>query len=120
MRIATSTAYDRGTSAILRENTVLNKTLLQIATGKRILSPADDPADSARVLGLTQQKELTEKYQDNITATKISLEIGDTTLQGVISSLQRIRELTIQANNDTYDEEQRKALSYEVKQVYDG
>ncbi|MBF0265015.1 MAG: flagellar hook-associated protein FlgL [Gammaproteobacteria bacterium] len=120
MRIATSTAYDRGTSAILRENADLNKTLLQIATGKRILSPADDPADSARVLGLTQQKELTEKYQDNIIATKINLEISDATLEGVVSALQRIREITIQANNDTYDADQRKALSYEVKQVADG
>ncbi len=119
MRISTGSAYDRGTAAILRENVDLNKTLLQIATGKRILSPADDPADSARVLDLNQQKERTTKFQDNINAAEGNLQIEDVTLQSTVDLLQRVRELTIQANNDTYDAKQRESISFEIKQLSD-
>lgn len=119
MRISTSTAYDRGIAAILRENVDLNKTLLQIATGKRILTPADDPADAARILGLNQQLERTTKFQDNIRAVESNLQIEDTTLQSIVDLLQRTRELSIQANNDTYDADQRKSISFEIKQLSD-
>ncbi len=119
MRISTATAYNNGTNAILRENVDLNKTLLQIATGKRILSPADDPADAARILGLNQQKEQTTKYQDNIIAAENSLEMEDVTLKGIVNVLQRVRELTVQGNNATYDAEQRKSISFEVKELAD-
>ncbi|MFK5985705.1 MAG: flagellar hook-associated protein FlgL [Pseudomonadota bacterium] len=119
MRISTSTAYDRGTAAILRENVDLNKTLLQIATGKRILTPADDPADSARILGLNQQNERTTKFQDNIRAAETNLEIEETTLQSVVDLLQRVRELAVQGSNDTYDADQRKSISFEIKQLDD-
>ncbi len=117
MRISTSTAYDRGTAAILRENADLNKTLLQIATGKRILSPADDPADSARILGLNQENERTTKFQDNIRAATTNLEIEEIALQSIVDLLQRVRELAIQGNNDTYDADQRKSISFEIKQL---
>jgi flagellar hook-associated protein 3 FlgL len=115
MRISTSSAYDRGTAAILRENVDLNKTLLQIATGKRILTPADDPADAARILGLNQQKERTTKFQDNISAAEGTLQIEDVTLQNIVDLLQRTRELTIQGNNDTYDAEQRRSIAFEIE-----
>lgn len=119
MRIATSTAYDRGVSAILRENVDLNKTLLQIATGKRIITPADDPADSARILGLNQSKERTDKFQDNINVANTNLEIEDTTLQGMVDMMQRIRELAIQGNNDSYDAQQRQSIAMEVQERYE-
>jgi len=119
MRISTHTAYDKGTSAILRENVDLNKTLLQIATGRRILSPADDPADAARVLSLNQEMERTTKYQDNIRAAETSLEIEEKNLQNIVDLMQRVRELTIQASNDTYDADQRKSISYEVRELSD-
>jgi len=119
MRISTSTAYDRGVSAILRENVDLNKTLLQIATGKRIITPADDPADSARILGLNQSKERVDKFQDNINAANTNLEIEDTTLQGIVDLMQRIRELAIQGNNDTYDAQQRQSVGMEVQQRFE-
>jgi len=119
MRIATSTAYDRGVSAILRENVDLNKTLLQIATGKRIITPADDPADSARILGLNQAKERTDKFQDNINVTNNNLEIEDTTLQGIVDLMQRVRELAIQGRNDTYDSQQRQSIGMEVQERFE-
>ncbi len=118
MRVATSLAYSQGVSAINSQNFSLNRTLLQLSTGKRIVTPSDDPAGSARVLGLNQAKSRTEKFQDNISTAVSSLEIEETAINGVVNSLQRIRELTIQANNDTYDATQRIDIAKEIEQQY--
>ncbi len=116
MRVATSTAYSQGVTAINTQNYNLNKTMLQMSTGKKIVVPSDDPAGSARVLGLNQAKSRTEKFQDNISTTKSSLDVEETAINSVVSVLQRVRELTIQANNDTYDARQRSDIGKEVEQ----
>ncbi len=116
MRIATSMAYSQGVSAMNTQNFNLNKTMLQMSTGKRIVVPSDDPSGSARVLGLNQAKSRTEKFQENISTTRSSLEIEETAINSVVNVLQRVRELTIQANNDTYDSVQRADIAKEVKQ----
>ncbi len=116
MRVATSTAYSQGVTAMNTQNYNLNKTMLQMSTGKKIVVPSDDPAGSARVLGLNQAKSRTEKFQDNISTTKSSLEIEETAIDSVVSVLQRVRELTIQANNDTYDAVQRADIGKEIEQ----
>ena len=116
MRVATTTAYSQAVSSMNSQNYTLNKTMLQISSGKRILVPSDDPAASARVLGLNQAKERTEQFQDNISALKSALEVEETSLNSVVNTLQRIRELAIQGNNDTYDAEQRKNMALEIQQ----
>ena len=119
MRIATSTAYSQSVASMNAQNYDLNKTRLQLATGKRIITPADDPASAARVLGLNQAQSRTEQFQDNISALKSSLKIEETALDGIVNVLQRVRELSIQANNDTYDAEQRKAIALEIEQSFE-
>lgn len=116
MRVATTTAYSQAVNSMNSQNYTLNKTMQQISTGQRILVPSDDPAASARVLGLNQAKERTEQFQDNIAALKSALEVEETSLNSIVNSLQRVRELAIQANNDTYDANQRKDMALEVQQ----
>ena len=70
MRVATSTAYSQGVTSINTQNYNLNKTMLQLSTGKRIVVPSDDPAGASRVIGLNQAKARTEQFQDNINTLK--------------------------------------------------
>lgn len=93
--------------------------MLQLSTGKRIVTPQDDPAGTARVLGLNQAKSRTEQFQDNINTLKSSLQIEETALDGIVNTLQRVRELTIQANNDTYDATQRSAIALEIQEHFE-
>ena len=116
MRVATSTAYSQAVTSINTQSFNLNKTLLQVSLGKKIVVPSDDPAGAARVLGLNQAKSRTEKFQDNISTTLSSLEVEETAINGVVDRLQRIRELSIQANNDTYDASQRADIGKEIEQ----
>ena len=80
MRVATSTAYSQAVTSMNNQNFNLNKTMLQLSTGKRIVVPSDDPAGSARVLGLNQAKSRTEQFLENINTVKSSLQIEETAL----------------------------------------
>ena len=119
MRVATSTAYSQGVTSMNTQNFKLNKTMLQLSTGKRIVTPQDDPVGAARVLGLNQAKSRTEQFQDNINTLKSSLQIEETALGGIVNTLQRVRELTIQANNDTYDATQRAVIALEIQEHFE-
>ena len=119
MRVATSTAYSQAVTSMNTQNFKLNKTMQQLSTGQRIVTPSDDPAGAARVLGLNQAKSRTEQFQDNINILKSSLQIEETALDAIVNTLQRVRELSIQANNDTYDAEQREAISLEIQEHFE-
>ena len=119
IRVATSTAYSRGVTAMNNQNLKLNHTMEQLSTGKRIVVPADDPAGAARVLGLNQAKARTEQFQSNIIALNSSLQVEEINLGGVVNILQRVRELSIQANNDTYDADQRADIAEEIQQHFE-
>ena len=119
MRVATSTAYSQAVTSMNTQNFKLNKTMQQLSTGQRIVTPSDDPAGAARVLGLNQAKSRTEQFQDNINILKSSLQIEETALDAIVNTLQRVRELSIQANNDTYDADQREAISLEIQEHFE-
>ena len=50
MRISTSMMFDTGTQNMLQLQTGLYKLQNQLSTGRRILSPADDPVAAAQAL----------------------------------------------------------------------
>jgi flagellar hook-associated protein 3 FlgL len=116
MRISTSQIYQQGLSAMLDQQANLTKTQQQLSTGRRILTPADDPAGSAQALDLNQVIEVTKQYQDNAIAARVRLGLEESTLTGVSDLLQRVRELAVQANNATQTNETRAAIALEVRQ----
>ena len=48
MRLSTSLIFTQGYDAIARQQGELFRTQQQVATGKRIVTPADDPVGAAR------------------------------------------------------------------------
>jgi len=119
MRIATTTMFDRGVSAMLDQQAKLSKTELQLATGDRVLSPSDDPTAAARILDLNREIDTVTQHQRNIERARARLNLEDATLDGAGNILQRVRELTVQAANDTFDPQNRIAIGYEIEQLRD-
>lgn len=119
MRIGTLQMYRQGINAILDQQTQLARTQNQLSTGKRINSPEDDPTGSAQLLGLSESVKVTEQYQKNIDHVRSRLELEDTALASVGDALQRARELTVQALNDTNGPDDRAAIAAEIRQLMD-
>ena len=86
MRISTNTLYQNGISKISSLQAEQSKLQQQIASGRRILEPSDDPLAASRVLQLSQAQSLNTQYANN---RKIAI----THLSGQDISLASINEL---------------------------
>ena len=115
MRISSSQIFNRGLNAILDQQSAVSKSQLRVATGKRILTPADDPAGAKKILDLNETLELTRQYQSNAATATSRLASEDSVLDRVTNVLQRARELAIQGNNSTLTSTDRQAIAAELE-----
>ena len=119
MRISSSQLYASAINSILDQQTDLSKTQLQIATGRKVLTPADDPAGSARALNLGESASSINQYSRNLDIAESRLQFEEVSLTNVTTLIQRVRELTVQANNDSNDAESRALIASEIRQRFD-
>lgn len=97
----------------------LSKYQDQISTGKKVNRPSDDPVVVMK--GISYRTDLSEvqQYKRNFSEAYNWIENSDAALDNAGKALQRIRELVVEASNDTYDTSQRQAISAEIKQLRD-
>ncbi|MFT7234756.1 MAG: flagellar hook-associated protein 3 FlgL, partial [Methylophagaceae bacterium] len=119
MRISTGQIFQQGLTAILNQQTALNKTQQQIATGQKLASPADDPVAAVQILNLEREINILGQYIGNGKAANTKLSIEEGVLKGVTNVLQRIRELAVQGLNDTNTGVDRAAIAQEVLALND-
>ena len=117
MRISTVTMQQQGVNAILDKQVKLTNTELQLATGRRILRPSDDPANSSLILNLKESIGISEQHIRNADMALTSLSFSESSTEGIVNNLQRARELTVQGLNDTNTPENRQALAMELRQI---
>lgn len=115
MRISTSWSHHSSLSAMLDQQAKLQRTQLQLSTGKNILSPSDDPAAATRIIDLNQSLGQTEQYQSNINYARHRLTMEEGVLDGATEILQRIHELGVQALSDTNSASSRTAAAIEME-----
>lgn len=119
MRVSTKQLQQQGIQSILDQQSAVARLQNQIASGKRIQSPSDDPAAAVRILDIRQALDTNTQYQENIGAVRERLELEDTSLASAVDILQRVRELAIQGNNDIQSADSRRTLASEVRQRLD-
>lgn len=106
-------------NALTVNNRNLSKTMEQLSTGKRINSAADDAAGLAISNKMTSQIKGLNQAVRNANDGISMLQTAEGATQEITNMLQRMRELTVQAANDTYDSGDRTALAEEVAQLED-
>ena len=120
MRLSTSQIFQQSVTAMQNKQAELAKTQLQLATGQKILTPSDDPAAATRILNLNHVIETTDQFQRNADYADTRLSLEESTLTDVGNLLQRVRELSVRANNDTLSAGDRQAIAAEVRISLDG
>lgn len=116
MRISTSQIQRQGVAAILEQQAKMAHTQLQIATGRRILRPSDDPAGAKQLLDLGETAAINQEFQKNLAAAAGRLGLEDSVLAGVTDQLHRFRELAVQGNSATLNDTDRRALAAEIRE----
>lgn len=113
-RISTSQIYRTGLSQILRRQAEVTHSQNQLASGKRLLTPLDDPVGAGRSLALTEGLTRIDRYERNLNVGESRLSLQESVLTLVQDSVQRVRELVLQANSAALDDEARAAISTEL------
>ncbi|WP_406944705.1 flagellar hook-associated protein FlgL [Halobacillus sp. SY10] len=89
----------------------------QLSTGKKISRPSQDPVVAMKGINYRQQVTEVEQFQRNIGEVHNWMDNSDAALDKATQAMQRVRELTVQASNDIYDEGQRENIAKEIRQL---
>ena len=115
MRISTSQIYDAGSLNIQRNQAALFKLQNQLSTGRRVLTPEDDPVAAAQALLVTQAKEMNTQQTTNQGTAKSQLGIVDSQLSSLVDLIQNVRERVIQAGNGSLSNADRQSIATELE-----
>lgn len=116
MRISTGQIYDNGTLGIQRNQSSLYKLQNQIATGRRFLTPEDDPVAAAQALVVTQSKDVNAQHADNQGSASSQLGLVDSQLNSLVDLLNNVRDRVVQAGNSgAMTNSDRQAIATELE-----
>jgi flagellar hook-associated protein 3 FlgL len=93
----------------------INRTMQQINTNRRILSPSDDPVASARALVVSQAQSMNTQFATNRQNAKSSLSHVDLALGSVTSLIQDVQTLAISAANPGLNNGDRSSMATELE-----
>ena len=119
MRISTNTIYEFGGSRISELQSNLNRNMQQLASGRRILTPSDDPIGSARALVVSQSAALNDQLAVNRKNAMSSLGIAENVLDNVTTALNNVKTLIVGAGNGVLSDTDRGYIAKELQGYLD-
>lgn len=114
MRISTSQMYTQGIDAMERQQSEMLQTQQQISTGRRVLTPADDPVAAAQSLTVSQASDRNDLYATNIGTAKSALSLNDSVLSQITDVLQSVRSSAVNGGSGVLADSDRAALAGDV------
>jgi flagellin len=118
--INTNVASMNAQRYLTSNTTGLSKTMEKLASGFRINRAGDDAAGLQVSEKLRAQVRGSQKALDNVQDGINMLNIADGAYQSITDAIQRMRELAVQAANDTYSSAQRSAMQTEYDSLASG
>lgn len=114
MRISTNTVFQSGISKI--SDIQSQQSLLQqkISTGRRILTPSDDPVASARALELTYAQGVNSKFTDTRKTAETRLSLLESNLTGVTNLMVSAQSSLVAAGNGVLSNQERGFIAAEL------
>jgi flagellar hook-associated protein 3 FlgL len=117
MRITNNMLINNMVNYIGNNLTRMDRYQNQLATGKKIQVPSDDPVVAARALKLRTDVAEIDQYKKNVKDATSWLDMTEDALAKVGDVIQRTRELTVQGANGTNTTEDMQKINAEVKQL---
>lgn len=117
MRISSNQFEQTAVNSMLDQHAKLSKVQEQVATGRKVSKPSEDPVAASKVVKLGDVIRNVEQFQHNITTARARLTMEEGVLASSVDAYHRIRELVIQANNDSQTNETRGFIAEEMSQL---
>ncbi len=119
MRVSTGMIFDAGVSSINRQTAALLHVQQQVAAGRRILRPSDDPVAAARALEVTQASDLVAQFKQNQDNASAALGLEETQLTSAIDVLGRVQELVVLGGTTSLSATARRGIATELRSRFD-
>jgi len=119
MKISTSLYFNQATTQLGNVQGELSKTQEQLSLGKQIVKPSDAPDKAALVTRLDSELSRQTGYQDTLKSVNIRLTAEETALKNTSDVMARIKELSVQAANDTLGAQDRQSIALELSNLKD-
>lgn len=114
MRISTAGTFSSAATFMMGRQSDLAKLSAQISSGRRILTPSDDPAGAARVIELENAKARGDQLRINQTSSTNTLSQAESTLGNISDAYADMQDILAQAGNAAYSNGDRKILAAEL------
>ena len=117
MKISTTLYFDRATQQLGNVQGELAKTQEQLSTGKQIVKPSDAPDKASLVTRLESELGRQTSYQETLKSVQTRLQSEETALKNTSDVLVRVKELSVQAANDTLSPADRQSIALEISSL---
>ncbi|NOX30058.1 MAG: hypothetical protein GXP35_08435 [Actinobacteria bacterium] len=116
MRISTQTLVDQTLFRLQKRLGSFEKAQSRLATGKNFTSSSEDVAGMNASLALRSERRAVEQAQRNAEDGKTRINLADTKIQQMLTTLRRARDLTIRGSS-TLQPSERDAISQELNSI---
>lgn len=117
MRITNKNLFKNYMNNLNRNLGQMQKYENQLSSGKEVSRPSDDPFRLMKAMGWETSISQNNQYADNIEDGIGWLDTTDTAVKGLIDTLQRVRELTVQGSSGTNSPTDDQAIASEIKET---
>jgi len=119
MRISTNTLFELGVNSINSQLTELVRTQQQVASGRRILTPSDDPVASSAVVETERSLSITTQHLQNISNARSTLSLEESVTSSINRVYQQARQTVVSAGNAALNDTDRATLATTLRSNYD-
>lgn len=119
MRISTSMMYQTGTQNMQQLQSDLYRLQNQMSTGRRILTPSDDPVATAQALAIGQRQSVNSQFLSNQGEASSRLVELEDRVSTVGSLLATVKESAAEAINPNINDQNRLQIAQRIRQSYE-
>ncbi len=94
-----------------------DQAITELSTGRQVNQPSDDPAAVAGLIVNNSQTSAVNSYLSNISSLQATMQVADSTLNSVITSLSQVISLGVEGGNSTANQTDRDAIAEQVNGI---
>ncbi|RZF28023.1 flagellar hook-associated protein 3 [Paraburkholderia sp. UYCP14C] len=119
MRISTQQYFGMNVANMSNQQAQLSQIYQEISSGQSLTTPADNPLGAAQAVQLSSTASALSQYTTNQNAALSSLGAEDSTLSGVITTLQSANTLALRAGDGGLNDADRTAIAAQLTTLRD-
>ncbi|KAA1012410.1 flagellar hook-associated protein 3 [Paraburkholderia panacisoli] len=119
MRISSSQYFSMNVETMSSQQAQLSQIYQQISSGVSLSTAADNPLGAAQAVQLSSTATALSQYTSNQGAALSSLQAEDSTLSGVLSTLQSVNTQALRASDGSLNDADRSAIATQLTSLRD-